>query len=91
MTLAETLEARRKRLLWRASRRGIREMDLLVGGYAASHLPDMAEADLSSFEKLLDIPDQDLLAYATRQKEIPPGLRSPLLDAVLAFRIDSAP
>ncbi|HQX85830.1 MAG TPA: succinate dehydrogenase assembly factor 2, partial [Aestuariivirga sp.] len=31
---AEPIELRRKRLLWRSSHRGIREMDLLMGGFA---------------------------------------------------------
>lgn len=86
MAQEETLEARRKRLMWRASRRGIKEMDILVGGFAAARLQTMAEADLAAFERLLEIPDQDLLSYATGQMPIPPHLQSPLLAAVLAFR-----
>jgi antitoxin CptB len=81
-----SLEARRKRLMWRASRRGIKEMDLIVGGYAEAHAPGMSEADVAAFEVFLDIPDQDLLAYATGQADIPPERKSALLDAVLAFR-----
>jgi antitoxin CptB len=86
MTITDAIETRRKRLLWRASRRGIKEMDLIVGGFAEAHLPAMDEAALDAFERLLDIPDQDLLSYATLQVEVPGHLRSPMLDAVLAFR-----
>jgi succinate dehydrogenase flavin-adding protein (antitoxin of CptAB toxin-antitoxin module) len=31
---AEQSENRRRRLLWRASHRGIRELELLLGGFA---------------------------------------------------------
>jgi antitoxin CptB len=88
MAQEETLEARRKRLMWRASRRGIKEMDILVGGFAAAQLQAMDETQLTMFEKLLDIPDQDLLSYATHQMPVPAHLQSALLEAVLAFRPD---
>jgi len=29
---------RRKRLLWRATHRGIKEMDLILGGFAPRHI-----------------------------------------------------
>ena len=86
MSLADPLESRRKRLLWRASRRGIKEMDIIVGGFAEARLAGMDATELDAFERILDIPDQDLLYYATMQVDIPVPLRSPMLEAVLAFR-----
>lgn len=88
MTSPNDIEVRRKRLLWRASRRGIKEMDLIVGGYAVCHLPGMDDAALTAFECLLEIPDTDLLAYATNQAVIPAERQSQLLLDVLAFRPD---
>ncbi len=86
MTSDNALEVRRKRLLWRATRRGIKEMDIIVGGFAEANLQRLGAAELDAFERVLDIPDQDLLSYATRQSDIPPDLRSAMLDAVLAYR-----
>ncbi len=88
MTSPDPIVTRRKRLLWRATRRGIKEMDLIVGGYAAAHLPEMDGGTLDAFEQLLEIPDTDLLAYATNQAVIPERLQSQLLTDVLAFRPD---
>ncbi|NMD07630.1 MAG: succinate dehydrogenase assembly factor 2 [Phyllobacteriaceae bacterium] len=88
MTLHDPHETRRKRLLWRATRRGIKEMDLIVGGFAAANLAGMDSDTLDAFERLLDIPDTDLLAYATNQATIPLHLKSALLEAVLVFRPD---
>jgi antitoxin CptB len=76
----------RKRLLWRASHRGIKEMDLIVGGFAGQHLAGMEGPALAEFERLLDIPDQDLLSWATGQSDIPAALDSALLRQVLAFK-----
>ncbi|MBG1231643.1 succinate dehydrogenase assembly factor 2 [Aestuariivirga litoralis] len=80
------LDLIRKRLLWRAMHRGIKEMDILVGGYAAQHLPIMNAADLQKFEVLLEIPDQDLLSWATKQETVPAEFSSPMLDGILSFR-----
>lgn len=79
-------DARRKRLLWRACHRGVREMDLLFGGYVAANLETLDDAALNALERLIDVPDQEFLAWATGQTPVPPQHRSAALDAVLAFR-----
>ncbi|MFT6425297.1 MAG: antitoxin CptB [Celeribacter sp.] len=80
----ETHEHRLKRLKIRAWRRGIKEMDLLIGGYADAHLAVMSPQELDDFEMLMSEHDQDLLAWATGQHEVPVELK-PTLDLLLAF------
>lgn len=80
----ETHENRLKRIKIRAWRRGIKEMDLLIGGYADAHLADMDVAQLDALEDLMDENDQDLLAWATGQQEVPEKFQ-PSLKALLAF------
>lgn len=75
---------RRKRLLWRATHRGIKEMDLIVGGFVARHLNDFSLAEIAELEGIMDIPDQELLAWATRQAEIPAAHATPLLARMIA-------
>jgi antitoxin CptB len=75
----------RKKLLWRATHRGIKEMDIVVGDFAMRHLAAMDAAALEEFSRILDIPDQELLSWATRQAEVPDDLASPLLRSVLGF------
>ena len=76
----------RKRLLWRANHRGIKEMDMLIGGFASSRLSEMTLGELSTFETILEIPDQELLAWATRQEQVPSNQACPMLSEILAFR-----
>lgn len=83
---AEPPENRRKRLLWRARHRGIKEMDLLLGGFAGARIATMTPAELDQLEVVIDLPDQKLLVWATRQEPVPVHLRSPLLDEILEFR-----
>ncbi|MEP6827216.1 MAG: succinate dehydrogenase assembly factor 2 [Aestuariivirga sp.] len=84
--MSANLETIRKRLLWRATHRGIKEMDILVGGYAQQHLQTMTSDELSEFEVLLEIPDQDLLSWATRQEDVPPQFACSMLTAILTYR-----
>ena len=69
------LDARRRRILFRAWRRGMREMDLVMGGFADANLPAMSEAELDEFERLLDVPDPEMLAWITGEAPIPAGVR----------------
>ena len=80
------LSVERKRLLWRATHRGIKEMDIIIGGFATAHLGVMPDTDLAEFTRIMDYPDQDMLAWVTRQAEIPFEFLSPLLTKILNFR-----
>ena len=53
-------EVRRRRAVYRASHRGTKEMDWLLGRYAEAELPRMTTEQLSAFEELLALPDPAL-------------------------------
>jgi antitoxin CptB len=72
------LDARRRRVLFRARRRGLREMDLVMGEFADMNLASMGEADLCEFERLLDVPDPDIFAWITGDEPTPEGFDTPL-------------
>jgi antitoxin CptB len=59
-TTIDPLDARRRRAIYRASYRGTKEMDWLLGKFGAAHVPDMSEAELAAFEVLLALPDPQL-------------------------------
>ncbi len=73
------LDARRRRILFRAWRRGVREMDLVMGHFADAELPAMSAAELDEFERLLDAPDPALLAWITGEEPTPADYDTPLL------------
>jgi antitoxin CptB len=64
-------EIRRRRLRFRAWHRGIREMDLLMGAFADARLAGLDEHELGLFEKLMDLPDQEVFAWLTGQLPVP--------------------
>jgi antitoxin CptB len=72
------LDARRRRALFRAWRRGMREMDLVLGRFADANLPTMSEAELDQFERLLDLPDAEVFAWIAGDEPTPPAFDTPL-------------
>ena len=85
MTESSETETRRKRLLWRATHRGIKEMDLILGGFVMKGLDQFSEAEIADLERIMEIPDQDMLSWATKQADVPPQHVSPLLIRILAY------
>jgi antitoxin CptB len=57
-------EARLKRLRFRASHRGVREADLLIGGFFERHHAGWSDAEIDWFERLLEEQDVDIMAWA---------------------------
>ena len=79
MLSSAALDERRRRILFRAWRRGMREMDLVMGRFADAHLPEMTEAELDAFERLLDASDPEALAWITGEAKPPIEFDTPLL------------
>jgi antitoxin CptB len=78
------LDPRRRRILFRARRRGMREMDLALGGFADAHLPTLTEAELDEFELWLDLPDPEILSWLTREAPLPDRFDTPLFAKLVA-------
>jgi len=64
-------EARRKRLFFRAHRRGFKEVDLIFGAFAEAHLATLSEAELDDFEALLEAPDQEVYSWLRGHAPVP--------------------
>jgi antitoxin CptB len=71
-------ENRRKRLLFRAQRRGFKEVDLIFGAYAEQRLAGLDEAGLDQFEALLTAPDQDVYAWLRGAAMVPAEYDNPV-------------
>jgi len=78
----ESAATRLKRLRLRSMRRGIREMDLLLGAFARDGLERLPQGDLDAYEALLEEADVDLLNWITGQTA-PPARHADLV-ALLA-------
>ena len=65
-------------------------MDIVVGTFVRDRINEADETELLELERILDIPDQDLLAWLTGTQPIPQEQQSPLLLEMLACRFDEA-
>ena len=72
-------DARRRRLLFRATHRGTYENDLLIGGFVRSHLDTLTDTDIEALEALLERPDPDLADWLTGRRPIAPEDATPML------------
>ena len=84
---SEGLDARRRRLLFRAWRRGVREMDLIVGRFADAHIEALDEASLDDFERLIEAPNAALYSWVTGTETVPGGYDTAVLAKLRSFHM----
>lgn len=82
--MTETAESRLKRLSMRSWRRGMKEMDLILGGFADARLAALSPAALDAYEALLEENDQDLYKWVGGAAPAP-ALHAPILAEIAAF------
>jgi succinate dehydrogenase flavin-adding protein (antitoxin of CptAB toxin-antitoxin module) len=68
----EPVEIRRKRLIHRSLYTGMKETDLLLGGFARRELAALDPSGLDMYEALLAEPDPAIYAWATGDVPVPP-------------------
>jgi antitoxin CptB len=74
-----SLDARRRRLLFRATHRGTYENDILLGGFLQRHIAVFDDSEIAALEEILELPDNDLADWLTGRSPIPPEVDTPLL------------
>jgi len=78
-------EVRRRRIIYRATHRGTKEADAIIGGFFRQALPGMPDHKLDEAEALIEELDLDLLDWVMGRAPIPERLRNTLFDGVIAF------
>ena len=61
--MTDKLEIFKKRLIYRASYRGTKEMDILLSNFVNKYINELDEVLLIELEKFLDIDDEIILNY----------------------------
>jgi antitoxin CptB len=85
------LDPRRKRILFRAWHRGMREMDMIMGPFCDAHVADFTPADIEAFEALIDQTDRDLLGWIIGSDSVPPEHDTPVFRRLKDFHNHLAP
>ena len=79
------MDARRKRLLYRATHCGMKENDVLLGKFALARLVELSEDEADQFENLMNHSDNDLYNWVTGREPTPDIVDSPVLRLIKEF------
>lgn len=79
------LDARRRKLLFRAWHRGTREMDLILGRFADACIDTLDGEELDAFEQLIEVPDPDLYAWVSGERAAPTTFDTPVFRRLREF------
>jgi len=72
-----------ERIRWRA-RRGLLELDIVLGRFIEAHYAQLDEAGRRAFDALLDLPDNPLWDMVSGRLEAAPGEQQALLEKIRA-------
>lgn len=89
--MSDTLDIRRKRLLFRSWHRGTKETDLLLGSFAERHLAELTPKQLDGYEALLESDDSELYDWLVGRVPPPAGQDEKLIRLLLDFRYIQGP
>jgi antitoxin CptB len=82
------LDPRRRKILFRAWHRGLREMDLVFGQFADNELADLPDSDLDELETIMAEEDNDLVKWILGERPVPQHLQTPLFARIASYRPD---
>jgi antitoxin CptB len=85
------LDDRRRRILFRAWHRGMKETDLILGGFADAEIAGLSDQELEDFENLLDAMDRDVFGWVTGEFEPPKMFDTGLFRKICAFHTHAKP
>jgi antitoxin CptB len=81
------LDVWRRKLLYRAWRRGVREMDLIVGRFADANIDSFDVSALNDFERLIEVPNADLYAWIVGGSAVPAAHDTAVLRQLIQFHL----
>ena len=84
--MSETTEARLKRMAMRSWRRGMKEMDLILGPFADARLAAFGSDALELYDALLGENDQDIYPWITGAAPAPERFAG-LISEISAFAL----
>ncbi len=83
--MQDDLAARRKRLLFRATHRGILEADLVLGRYVAEQVESWGPEELAWWERLMEEPDRAILAWIMGSEPTPAVFETGMMEDLRRF------
>jgi|TARA_R100000005_G_scaffold96642_2_gene85454 succinate dehydrogenase flavin-adding protein (antitoxin of CptAB toxin-antitoxin module) len=83
--MTEDITIRRKRLIHRSLYTGMKETDLLLGGFAHKYVHDFTSTELDIYEALLEAGDPNIYVWAVGREEVPAEHCSSVMDKLQEY------
>lgn len=87
--MTEDIHIRRKRLRYRSRYTGMKETDLLLGGFAERYLAAFDDAQLDQYEHILGAGDGRIFDWITGKEDVPATYGGAVMDLLLNFKIEA--
>lgn len=85
MAEKDNISISRKMLKFRSWHRGTREIDLLLGRFADTHVDGFDAEDIALYERFLNNSDPDIYNWITGQEPVPPAEDTRIVRLLLDF------
>ena len=79
------LSLRRKKILFKCTHRGTKELDILLGNFVSNHINLLKPKELDYLEIILSFNDIDLYKILTNKKEIDKKMNKLFLKKIIKF------
>ena len=79
------LSLRRKKILFKCTHRGTKELDILLGNFVSNHINLLKPKELDYLEVILGFNDIDLYKILTNKKEIDKKMNKLFIKKIIKF------
>jgi antitoxin CptB len=79
------LSMRKKKILFKCTHRGTKELDILLGNYVSNHINKLKSKELDYLDVILDFNDMDLFKILTKKKKINEKMNKFFVKKIIKF------
>ena len=76
---------RKKKILFKCTHRGTKELDILLGNYVSNHINELKSNELDYLDVILDFNDIDLFKILTKKKKINEKMNKFFVKKIIKF------
>ena len=79
------LSLRKKKILFKCTHRGTKELDILLGNYVSNHINKLKSKELDYLDVILGFNDMDLFKILTKKKKINEKMNKFFVKKIIKF------
>ena len=79
------LSMRKKKILFKCTHRGTKELDMLLGNYVSNHINKLKSKELDYLDVILNFNDMDLFKILSKKKKINEKMNKLFVKKIIKF------